>query len=196
MISIIIPSALEKNVVEQLRRAEKEFPNSQVIVATDRYRKGKGWAIREALKHASGNIIAFIDGDLDIHPRMIRRLIPHLSEFDIVVGKKDTRRMFSRWILTVLSRAYIWLLFRVPVDTQTGVKVFWREALPDWEENSFAFDIEILAKAKRAGFSMFEVTIDAERSKKMKIRSIINTFFGSLHIYRRLWLENKKKKAI
>ena len=186
MITIIIPQALEKNISEQLRRAEHEFPTSQVIIATDRYRKGKGWAVREALKYAEGDIIAFIDGDLDINPKMIHRLIPHLSEFDIVVGKKDTRRMFSRWILTLLSRAYIWLLFRVPVDTQTGVKVFWREALPDWEDDSFAFDIEILAKAKKAGRSMFEVTVEAGRSKKMKFKSIFQTLLGSFHIYRRL----------
>jgi len=184
-ISVLIPSRKEPRILETIHSVEECFPKAQIIIANDRYGKGKGWAIREALSHATNNIIVFIDGDMDIHPRMIKRLLYHLDEFDIVVGKKDTRKMFSRWILTLLSRAYIWLLFRVPVDTQTGVKVFWREALPDWEDDSFAFDIEILAKAKKAGRSMFEVTVDAGRSKNMKFKSIFQTLLGSLHIYKR-----------
>lgn len=186
MISIIVPNALEENIIEQLERADNEFPDTEVIIATDRYRKGKGWSIREALKHATGDVIVFLDGDLDIHPSMIWRLVPHLQEFDIVVGKKDTRNVFSRWVLTILSRLYIRAMFGIKVSTQTGIKVFWRYALPEWECDSYAFDIEILAKAKKNGYSMFEVTVEAERSKKMRFKSIWVSLIDSFKIWRRL----------
>ena len=187
MISIIIPNALEENILKLLNQIEEILPDAQTIVATDRYRKGKGWAVREALEHATGDIICFIDGDLDIHPRMILRLLPHLSEFDIVVGKKDTRVLISRWILTLLSRAYIRFMFGIPVDTQTGVKVFKRYAMPDWQDNSFAFDVEILAKAKLAGAKMFEVTVDTNSCRKMKLISIVKALIGSIKIWLRLF---------
>jgi len=186
LISIIIPHAIEKNINIMVEQTERCFPDAQIIIATDRYRKGKGWAIRQALEYAKGDIIVFIDGDGDILPSMIKRLLPHLDEFDIVVGKKDTRSMFSRWALTVLSRLYIRALFNIPVDTQTGVKVFKRSALPSWEEDGFSFDIEILSKAKRAGASMFEVTINASCTRKMKMISVLNSLLGSLRIWKKL----------
>ena len=186
MISILIPNATEDRIQEVISEVEEEFPGSQIIICHDRYRQGKGWAVREAFTQAKYERVAFLDGDMDIHPRMIRRLLPHLKEFDIVVGKKDTRASFGRWLLTILSRMYIWLMFRIPVDTQTGVKVFWKYAIPDWHNDSYAFDIEILAKANKMGFTMFEVTVEAKRSKPMKMKSIIHTLIESLKIRGRL----------
>jgi len=190
MISIIIPQALEQNILEVLKETEACFPDAQIIVSTDRYRKGKGWAVRQAMEQATGDIICFIDGDGDISPRMIHRLLPFLSEFDIIVGKKDARVLISRWILTLLSRLYIRIMFDIPVDTQTGVKVFKRSALPNWKDNSFAFDVEILAKAKLAGAKMFEVTVETNSCRKMRLISIVKALIGSIKI----WLRLKNQK--
>ena len=130
MITIIMPSALEENIHDMLVETEELFPEAQIIVSTDRDRRGKGWAIRQGLLIATGDIIVFLDGDGDISPKMIHRLLHHLDEFDIVVGTKNTRLLLSRWILTCLSRIYISLMFGIPVDTQTGIKIFKRDALP------------------------------------------------------------------
>lgn len=186
MISIILPSKSEPNILKTLAEIDKIFPDAQTIVCNDRYGYGKGWAVREALKHAIGDIIVFLDADGDISPRMILRLLPHLQEFDIVVGKKDLRGFVSRRIITILSRVYIYLLFKVKVDTQTGVKAFKRSALPDWVSNGFEFDFEILAKAQKAGASIYEITIDANIVRKMKLISLWKTFIGSIRVWRRL----------
>lgn len=186
MISIIMPSALEENIHDMLVETEECFPEAQIIVSTDRDRRGKGWAIRQGLLIAKGEIIVFIDGDGDINPKMIKRLLHHLDEFDIVVGTKNTRLLISRWILTCLSRIYISLMFGIPVDTQTGVKIFKREHLPDWTEDSFAFPLEILSKAKEQGAEMFEVTIETRSARKMKLKSILAALIGSLRIWRRI----------
>ena len=194
MLSIIIPSATELMIHWMEIKTRDEFPEAEILIAHDPKRKGKGRAIRCGLGCAQGDIICFIDGDLDIHPKMIKRLLPHLDEFDIVVGKKDTRAMISRWILTCLSRIYISLMFGIPVDTQTGVKVFKRSALPDWEADDFSFDIEILAKAKKAGASMFEVTVDTVRSRRMDLRSVFVALWGSFKIWKRLQRGRHGKK--
>lgn len=185
-LSILIPSATEPNILKMITETEKLFPEAQIIIANDRYRKGKGWAIREALSQATGENIVFIDGDMDIHPRVIRRMLPLLKSYDIVVGKKETKAMLSRHILTILSRIYIWFVFRIPVDTQTGVKAFKRRAIPSWETDSFAFDIEILSKAKNNGCSMVEVPVRAERTKRMAARSILHTLLESFKVWRRV----------
>lgn len=161
---------------------EQEFPEAEIIIATDRYRRGKGWAMRKGFLISKGDIVCFIDGDQDLHPKMIRRLLPHLYEFDIVVGKKETKTMFSRHVLTFLSRIYTKILFGIKADTQTGVKVFKRSALPEWKTNSFAFDMEILYKAKKQGAKIFEVAVDARITSGMKLSSILLTIWESLKI--------------
>lgn len=188
MISVIIPCHNEERIHDVVDGVEKILDGNfkegdhEILIASDRDGRGKGWAVRQAMEFARGNIIIFLDGDMDINPRMILRLLPHLTEFDIVVGKKNTRKIFSRWILTILSRIYIRMMFGIQVDTQTGIKAFWKYALPDWKTNGFAFDIEILSKAKKIGFSMYEVTVEASASKKMKLRSIIMCLIESLKI--------------
>ena len=196
MISFILPNRNEKKVHEVISGIEALGYECEIIVAVDRDSRGKGWAIREAFNHSKGDIVCFLDADGDIDPKMVRRIIPHLEEFDIVVGKKDTKGRFSRYILTICSRIFIYILFKIPVDTQTGIKVFKRSALPGWECNGWAFDIEILAKAKKAGFSMFEVTIDAVSTRRMKLKSIWNTFISTLKIWREVnYGLHKRKKS-
>jgi len=181
-LTILIPNKTEENIDNMLNETESLFPEAQIIICTDRECHGKGWAVREALSQATGEVICFIDGDMDIHPRMISRLLPHLSEFDVVVGKKDTRSKTARWVLTILSRIYIRMMFGIPVDTQTGIKVFSRHVLPEWKCDSFAFDIEILYKIKKQGVRMFEVTIESKTTKRMKLSSILKTLIETIKI--------------
>jgi glycosyltransferase involved in cell wall biosynthesis len=156
--------------------------NLQIIGCNDRHSNGKGWAVREALKWAKGDYVILIDGDGDIEPRMIKRLMPFLEDYDIVVGKKEIRGLLSRRILTILSRAYISILFKLGVDTQTGIKIFKKEALCDWETNGYMFDLEILAKAQKKGFKIIEVPIEVDIKKRMKLKSVINCLRESLKI--------------
>lgn len=66
----------------------------------------------------------------------------------------SARHGLGRWLCSHLYRGATWLLFRLPVeDTQTGLKVFRREALaevlPYSQENRFVFDVELLALLHR-----------------------------------------------
>jgi glycosyltransferase involved in cell wall biosynthesis len=182
MISVILPNHNESRIHEVVEEIEKVLGNVEIIIASDREGRGKGWAVREAFTYSNGDVIIFLDGDMDIHPRMIKRVLAHLDEFDIVVGKKDTKKNLYRWFITILSRIYIRAMFGIPVDTQTGIKAFRRYALLGWETDGFAFDIEILARAKRSGFSMYEVTVEANVSRNIKLRSILNCLIESFNI--------------
>jgi glycosyltransferase involved in cell wall biosynthesis len=183
MISILIPNRNEPFITDVMSITEKYFPKSEIIVATDRNSRGKGWAIRTALEHAKGDIIVFLDGDMDIRPREILKLMPFLIDYDIVVGKKELPSIPSRMVLTFLSRLFIRMVFGIKVDTQTGVKIFRRKSLPAWETNSFAFDIEILYKARKNGSQMVEVPVKATISRKMTGSAIFKTFVESMRIW-------------
>jgi len=171
-LSILIPCKTEPRILEMLIATEKHFPGCEIIISNDRYSQGKGWALRQSLEQAKGDIIAFIDGDMDIHPKMLWRLLPFIGDYDVVVGKKENTGFLSRRALTFLSRLFIRALFGISVDTQTGIKVFRRDAIVIWKTNGFMFDVEILANAKKQGKRIVEIPVDAVRSRKVKARSV------------------------
>ena len=172
MISIILPSYKEPRVYETLRVTRELFPDAQVIIAPDDKGQGKGWAVHKGICAAEGDILVFIDADLDIHPRMIKRLLPFLEDYDIVVGTKTFKGMrWSRKLITLLSRIYIKLVFWFDCDSQSGLKAIRKDALCSWKTPRFMFDLEFLVKAKKRGLKIIEIPIDARviRSKSLKV---------------------------
>lgn len=187
MISLIMPCHNEGKRQEFMEDIQEKLPMvDQIIACNDRHSQGKGWAVREALQYLTGNYVIFLDGDGDIDPKMVKRLLPYLSDYDIVVGVKPISGLWSRRILTYWSRLYIALLFGTKCDTQTGCKVFKRYALEEWYSNGFLYDLEIIALAKKKGMKIIEVPIECQTvNKPMKLSSIWKTFKESIT----LWLE-------
>jgi glycosyltransferase involved in cell wall biosynthesis len=183
MISIILPNRNEERL-KQVQEAIPYLPFScQVVIATDNDGEGKGAAIREGLRIAEGETIIFLDSDFDIHPRMINRLLPFLDDYDIVVGTKNLKNVtWQRKILTTLSRIYIGLLFGTRVETQVGLKVFKRSAIPEWKANGYIFDVEVLYKAKQMGKRMIEIPIKATVSDSKTFKDLWTTFKDTIKI--------------
>ncbi len=187
MISFLIPSNNEPNIHLVTEEIENLFPESEIIICNDSYTKGKGWALRQAMFHSKGDIICLIDGDMDIHPRMVKRLIPFLDDYDIVVGKKQLRKLLSRRLLTRISRLYIRIMFGITYDTQTGLKMFKKSSMPYWLSDSFAFDIEVLSRAHKEGKSIIEVPVEVteigKSGKPMKFKNVLKAFRESIKIW-------------
>ena len=188
MLDIIIPSYNEPRVNETARICNELFPEALVIVVRDWSGQGKGHSIDRGLKQVRGHdIICFIDGDMDIHPRMIKRLLPFMEDYDIAVGAKAIGNLtFRRKLITILSRIYIKIMFNTDVDSQTGIKVFKASAIPEWKDKGFMFDIEILCKAKRRGARIIEVPIEAVISKEKGLKVLWLALIGSIKIWFRL----------
>lgn len=184
--TILIPSHNEPSAHKMMVECEREFPQAQIIICNDRYGKGKGYAVRRAMELCEDGIICMIDGDLDIHPRMIHRLLPFLDDYHIVVGRKQLRRSLDRRVLTLLSRVYLYIFFGINYDTQTGVKIFRKCALNNWDTDGFMFDLEILLKAQKKGWKIIEVPVETTEfgasGKKMKLKNIFNCIKESWRI--------------
>lgn len=190
MVSVIIPNHNEPGIMEFIDKVEDVIQEGQIIIGCDPEGKGKGYAIRQALSEVKEDLVCILDGDGDIEPRMILRLLPFLDEYDIVVGRKIHRSILSRRILTRLSRFYIWAMFGLLIDTQTGIKLYKREALLDFKCDGFAYDIELLVKAKRKGFKIVEVPVEACITRRVKMICLWRTFLESLKVY----VDLKRKK--
>src|SRR5438132_6130092 len=154
------------------REAERVVSPHLKVIEYDR-NMGKGYALRCGVAHSSGELVTFIDADMELDPRYIRGFIAVMESFecDAVVGSKrhpmsnvqyPRARRFQSAAYQLLIRA----LFRVRVrDTQTGLKLFRREVLeevvPLLAIKRFAFDLELLVVARHLGFKkVMEAPVD------------------------------------
>jgi glycosyltransferase involved in cell wall biosynthesis len=130
--------------------------------------QGKGHAITHGFQRASGRLIAWLDSDLDIDPRIVvdAALAFDGEVIDAIIGSK--RHPDSVVHYPMVRRVYSWgyqmlvrLLFRINVrDTQVGAKVFRRELLdtvgPLLLIKRYAFDLEVLAVGAEFGFDRIQ----------------------------------------
>lgn len=196
-LSILLPSRNEKDIHDFVKDLEAKIPCSEIIVCNDSRSQGKGWALREALNHATGDQIAFLDGDGEIPNRMLLRLLPFLEDYDVVVGsKRITKSPLRRKVMTHVTRIWFRFIYGVQVDTQTGIKLFRREALEaldgGWEANGFIFDAEIIARLQRKGFRIVEVPIECEIRRQLAFKTIWRIFCESIWLKCRLLSQLKK----
>jgi hypothetical protein len=165
------------------------FPHAQIIIGNDVQKQGKGYIIKDSIYKSLHSIIVFIDGDLNINPIMIKRLLPFLEDgyYDIVVGCKGISGLpFNRKLLTLVSRIIIKILFNLDVSTQTGIKAFKRYKIPEWYSNRYMFDVEVLAKAKRKGMRIIEIPVEVEKIGDKSLKVIWRAFIDTLEIWWRL----------
>lgn len=192
LLSLIIPAyKQEKTIIKDLKRIKKTMDflerKYEIIVVVDgildktyekakkikskdikvvvyRHNYGKGFAVRYGMGIAKGDIVAFIDAGMDIHPRGIESFIKDFDNdsVDILIGSKlhpESRVNYpwQRRFLSVGYRLLVKLLFGLSVsDTQVGLKFFKREVLekvlPRILVKKYAFDIEMLAVAYYLGY--------------------------------------------
>ncbi len=139
--------------------------------------RGKGYALRYGFGFTSGARVAFLDADLDLHPRHLLRFDALMDSggADVVIGSKRHRDsvLDYPWHRRVISAVYFFLvklLFGLPIhDTQTGVKLFKREVLtrtfPRLLVKRFAQDLELLVAAHRLGYRIVEAPVTLEFSR-------------------------------
>lgn len=197
MLSILVPNCNEPGIDDFVKELERILPVHEVVIYNDRDRKGKGHALREAFKVSKGDLVAFIDGDNEILPRMMLRLLPFIEDFDAVCGsKRITESPLRRKIMTRLTRLWFKFLFGVRSDTQTGIKLFRRSALEaldgGWKSNGFVFDLEVISRLQRKGFKIVEVPIECSIRRQVSFKTIFTIFGESLWLKYRLLFPAKR----
>jgi glycosyltransferase involved in cell wall biosynthesis len=187
-LSIVIPNHNEILAESAQYWCRRYFPKAEIIVENDEKGIGKGATLRKGLQRATRDWIVFLDGDLDIFPSEINKLIDGAKKADIVVGVKSLADLpFRRKIISMFSRMLIKGLFFLPVsDTQTGIKLFRREALSDWSTDGYAFDVELLQKAHKRGYKISEVMVNVNSTKSKNMRDIIKCLKDVI----RLWFRS------
>jgi len=221
-ISIIIPVYNEKKTIVKLLTKVKRLKNinKQIIVIDDgstdgsseliksrfneknvklifhKYNRGKGAAIKSAIKYIYGDIVLIQDADLEYDPNDYYKLLEPFKKTNVkvVYGSRVLKkkrysikksfptnfRVFANHILTIFSNV---INRQNLTDAHTCYKLFNSKLFKKLQlsENDFAFCPEVTTKISNLNLSIFEVPISYngrgyDEGKKIGINDAFRVF--------------------
>lgn len=142
-----------------------------------RGKRGKAESILEGCQYAQYDIVAFIDADLQYPPEALPEMIVEmkLSNVDIVVTNRKVQQtnVFRKWGSKLNRFVFGRLLFGIPYDTQSGMKIFKKKVIESIEitASAWSFDLEFLVRALMANYkvSSVDITFEKRRAGESKV---------------------------
>lgn len=180
---------------ETVRAAEAVGTHPDVTVLVNDRNRGKGFAVRRGVLHATGRYVLFTDADLSIPIEHAGRFLEELERgADIVIASRylgDAVEIGapSRW-RRPMSRAFNRLVREVALpgvsDSQCGFKAFRAAAARDvfgaLTTEGFAFDVELLVLARERAYRVVELPVTCVYYSQTSVRRV----FDSLSMLRQL----------
>ena len=151
--------------------------------------KGKGYALRQGVFASKGDAVLLTDADLSTPIDELARLLPLITgqEYDVVIGSRalETSKILKKqpWWRQGMGKIFNRIV-RILVldgfnDTQCGFKLFSGEAakslFKDARIDRFAYDVEILALAKKNGYRISEMPVRWINSPESKVNPIFDS---------------------
>ncbi|MCL4404102.1 glycosyltransferase family 2 protein [Patescibacteria group bacterium] len=192
MVSIILPCRNERETVGMCVReawaaaraagfpaevivSDSSTDGSDIIaraagaVVVKHNREGYGLAVREGVKHATGDTLVYADADGTYALKEIPELLKDLGAADIVIGSRLRGRMAPgampiahRLFGTPVLNLLLFAIFGLKVsDSQSGFRAIRREAFDQLalKTDGMEFATEMLVKAKQLGLRVVETPI-------------------------------------
>ena len=167
---------------------------------------GKGYAVRQGMLEARGEIRVFMDVDLAVPPRFLHDLIERIHEGnDIVIGSRHIagaevnagEKQYRRTMGVIFNKLVRMFAVGGISDTQCGFKGFTADAAEllfnRQKLDGFAFDVELLYMARRLGLKVLEMPVEWNDSESTKIRPLVDSAIMFKDILRVRWLHFGEK---
>ncbi|HEY0868208.1 MAG TPA: dolichyl-phosphate beta-glucosyltransferase [Fimbriimonas sp.] len=168
--------------------------------------RGKGYAVRQGVLAAKGEVVLFCDADLATPQEETEKLLPRIREgADVAIGSRPLREskleIRQPWYREMLGRGFNKAVQMLAVrgidDTQCGFKMFRREAAREIFRrcalDGFSFDIEALMIARDLGYRIDEVPIRWRHQEGSKV-SVLRDGAKMLRDLLKLRLRGKRRR--
>jgi dolichyl-phosphate beta-glucosyltransferase len=168
-----------------------------VFIVLHKENKGKGAAVQSGINRASGNIVLFTDADFPYSNDNIKTAIEEIHKgAELVIGDRTISGsdFYSKMPLYRNTGSALFTMFvklfalRGFGDTQCGLKAFSSNAaqmlFSKLKTKGFAFDVEILRKAKQNKMIIKKIPVHFARKQASSITltKALQTFFDVLKI--------------
>ena len=183
---------------EIIREITAAHPDLPLRVILHEKNKGRGATVTDGFRAARGDIVGYLDVDLEVHARYIPSLVRAIEKGADVA---TVRRIYAFQLRSLdrymMSRGYSFLvrrLLRVPIhDTETGYKFFRRErllpVLDEIEDGGWFWDTEFMVRALFRGLRLAEIpgAYVRRRDKTSTVSGLRDSFayFAKLVRFRR-----------
>ncbi len=129
--TIYVDDGSKDNSLDELNKIKSCHPEVKVIELTNRY--GQTQAMQAGIDHASGEVLVFLDADLQNDPKDIPRLLSKLNEgYDVVSGWRRRRKdpFFSRKAPSFLANWLFSKIFKIQLhDLGCTLKAYRKKVL-------------------------------------------------------------------
>ena len=164
--------------------------------------RGKGAAVRRGMLAAAGSWRLMTDADLSVPPDEWGKFLDTAEAGDahVIVGSREAagaRRIGEPLARHLIGRVFNWVVQLAAVpgvdDTQCGFKLIRGDAadaiFPHVTTDGFAFDVELLFLARRAGYRIREVGVVwiCRRDSRVRISRGAAAFLHVLNIPLKAW---------
>lgn len=165
---------------------------------------GRGRTVADGFRMACGNVVGYIDIDLEVHARYVpsMMLAIHRDGADVATAHRIYRiqpRLFNRFVLSQGYARLVRLLLGVHLkDTETGYKFFKRDkvlaVLDQVHDERWFWDTEIMVRSVLNGYRIVEIPcLFLRRYDK---QSTVNVVQDSIDYFVKLWRFRKTVKQI
>ena len=211
---IIISDDGSEDDTVSVARQTKILPGVTVKILESKEHRGKGFAVKNGVKHAAGKYVIFMDSGLCVPLHFIvdgLNLIEK-NECEIAHGSRFLPHssivrphLMSRRISSFLFRNIVKFVMALPsalTDTQCGFKMYRGEIarfiFSQLVTDGFMFDVEIIKRAVQNGFRIREFpivwTADPD-SRLSQLRMPVAVFFELIKIKKALHQNKKRIKS-
>jgi len=197
---IVVDDGSRDGTAEVVRQRAAHWPQLRLVAAERN--SGKGAAVRLGMAAARGRFKVFSDADLSVPIDDMEKLLrPLRGGAGVAIASRGLRdsqvELHQPWYRETMGKIFNRLV-RVFVlggvaDTQCGFKAFTAEVadrvFPALQTRGFGFDVEVLYRAKQAGYRIVEVPtrwINSPQSRVHPIRHSAAMFLELLAIPNRV----------
>lgn len=155
---------------------------------------GRGRAVSDGFRAASGEVVGYIDIDLEVHARYIPSCVLAVKNgADIsTVSRVYTfqPRLIHRYPMSKVYSWLVWHLLGVDLkDTESGFKFFKRQRLlpllDETQSQHWFWDTEVMVRSSLKGYRI--ETIPGLFIKRFDKKSSVKSFQDTLYYLRKLW---------
>lgn len=181
---VVVDDGSKDDTCGVVERAMAKIPCLRLVRQTPN--RGKGAAVRLGMLQARGQIRVMCDADCSMPPEQLPRLLAPITacKAEIAIGSRyaegartDVKQPLYRVLWSRLANKVIQRSLVPGVrDTQCGFKAFTAEAARDLFQrgriDGWAFDLEILALARRRGYEIQEVGVEWLDDRRSRINPL------------------------